>query len=79
MKLRLVLPTLFSFVTCAGAWAQSTPDDLRNVAPALERYSRERLAGEVWKRPELSPRDRALPPSWTLGEANAAPDQWMFA
>jgi len=30
------------------------------VAPALERYSRERLLGEVWKRPGLSLRDRSI-------------------
>src|SRR3712207_787586 len=37
-----------------------TPDDTRMVAPALERYSRERLLGEVWKRPGLVPRDRSI-------------------
>jgi 4-carboxymuconolactone decarboxylase len=40
--------------------AQSSSDDLGAVAPALEKYSRERLFGEVWKRPNLSPRDRSL-------------------
>lgn len=60
MKLHLVLPAVLSFVTCAGALAQSSADDLRRVAPALEKHSRERLIGEVWKRPELSPRDRGL-------------------
>jgi 4-carboxymuconolactone decarboxylase len=36
-----------------------TRDDLRNVAPALEKYA-EGVLGEVWKRPGLSPRDRAI-------------------
>ena len=43
--------------------AYATPpisDDLRSVAPALDRYARERLAGDLWKRPDLSPRDRSL-------------------
>jgi 4-carboxymuconolactone decarboxylase len=37
-----------------------TPDDVRMVAPALERYQREVLVGDLWKRPGLSPRDRSL-------------------
>src|SRR5688572_16095506 len=37
-----------------------SPDDVRQVAPALERYTQERLYGEVWKRPDLSPRDRSI-------------------
>jgi 4-carboxymuconolactone decarboxylase len=35
-------------------------DDARRVAPALERYARERVLGDLWKRPGLSPRDRSL-------------------
>ena len=35
-------------------------NDLRAVAPALEKYSQDRLFGEVWKRPGLSPRDRSV-------------------
>ena len=37
-----------------------TPEEVRVVAPALETYTRERLLGEVWKRPGLSPRDRSI-------------------
>src|SRR3954469_3970864 len=37
-----------------------SPDDVRQVAPALERYTQERLYGEVWKRADLSPRDRSI-------------------
>jgi 4-carboxymuconolactone decarboxylase len=33
---------------------------LRSVAPALEKYTQDRLLGDVWKRPGLSPRDRSL-------------------
>lgn len=36
------------------------PDDVRMVAPALENYTRERLLGELWHRPGLSPRDRSI-------------------
>jgi 4-carboxymuconolactone decarboxylase len=37
-----------------------SPDDVRQVAPALEAYTQQRLYGEVWKRPGLAPRDRSL-------------------
>jgi len=30
------------------------------VSPALEKYTQDRLIGEVWKRPGLSPRDRSI-------------------
>lgn len=35
-------------------------DDIRAVSPALERFTREDIQGEVWKRPGLSPRDRSI-------------------
>jgi len=35
-------------------------DDIRTVAPALEKYRETRLLGEVWKRPGLAPRDRSI-------------------
>ena len=34
--------------------------DIKVVAPALDKYTRERLLGEVWKRPGLSARDRSI-------------------
>jgi 4-carboxymuconolactone decarboxylase len=37
-----------------------SPDDVRRVAPALEKYTQGRLFAEVWKRPDLSPRDRSI-------------------
>ncbi|MBX3499263.1 MAG: carboxymuconolactone decarboxylase family protein [Alphaproteobacteria bacterium] len=37
-----------------------TLDDIRQVAPGLERYAQTRLFGDLWKRPDLSPRDRSL-------------------
>jgi len=36
-----------------------SPEDVRTVAPALEEYTRERLDGDVWKRPDLTSRDRS--------------------
>lgn len=38
----------------------SSNDDLASVSPALERYRRETLHANVWKRPQLSPRDRSI-------------------
>ena len=35
-------------------------NDIRMVAPALDKYSEDRLLGEVWKRPGLAPRDRSI-------------------
>ena len=37
-----------------------SPEDVRTVAPALETYTQDRLYGDVWKRPDLTPRDRSL-------------------
>src|SRR4051812_12206609 len=37
-----------------------SPDDVRQVAPALEKNTQDRLYGEVWNRPGLSKRDRSL-------------------
>jgi len=37
-----------------------TNEDVRTVAPALEAYTQSRLFGDVWKRPDLAPRDRSI-------------------
>jgi 4-carboxymuconolactone decarboxylase len=34
--------------------------DVRTVSPVLERYLQTTLLGDLWKRPELSPRDRSI-------------------
>jgi 4-carboxymuconolactone decarboxylase len=34
--------------------------DLQIVSPALEKYTSGALLGDLWKRPELSPRDRSI-------------------
>ena len=35
-------------------------EDVRKVAPALEAYTQSHLLGDVWKRPDLAPRDRSI-------------------
>src|SRR5260370_16614524 len=37
-----------------------TPEDVRAVSPALEQYTQSRLLGDLWKRRDLSPRDRSI-------------------
>ncbi|MBV8811180.1 MAG: carboxymuconolactone decarboxylase family protein [Acidobacteriaceae bacterium] len=37
-----------------------TPDDIRAVSPALAHYTQTSISEDVWKRPNLSPRDRSL-------------------
>ena len=39
---------------------RTSPEQVQSVAPALERYTQERLYGEIWKRPGLTRRDRSL-------------------
>ena len=52
MKLLAVAIAMFS--------SSALANDVRAVAPALEKYTQQRLFGEVWKRPGLSPRDRSI-------------------
>src|SRR5215208_280699 len=37
-----------------------TSGDIRMVSPALERYAEGTLHGDLWNRPDLSPRDRSI-------------------
>jgi 4-carboxymuconolactone decarboxylase len=66
MKLLVAIASLFLACTCAQAQQPDiagrrlSPDDVRRVAPALEKYTQDRLYGEVWKRPGLTPHDRSL-------------------
>ena len=43
-----------------GSKPMLTYEDVRKVAPPLEAYTRNRLLGDVWKRPGLAPRDRSI-------------------
>jgi 4-carboxymuconolactone decarboxylase len=61
-----VVATLASLCLVASASAQTgtgsmrASNDIRAVAPALEKYTQERLLGDVWKRPGLGARDRGI-------------------
>lgn len=37
-----------------------TPEDIRAVSPALDQYTTGALHNDLWKRPDLSPRDRSI-------------------
>jgi 4-carboxymuconolactone decarboxylase len=68
MKLLAAAITSLSLLASASAQVDQTratttgltSDDVRSVAPVLERYGRERLMGDVWKRPGLTLRDRSI-------------------
>lgn len=44
----------------AKASSAPTPDDIRAVAPVLEKYRSETVSGDLWQRPGLAPRDRSI-------------------
>ncbi|MEN3385879.1 MAG: 4-carboxymuconolactone decarboxylase [Hyphomicrobiales bacterium] len=62
--MKLLVMTLASLSMLASSAAQADPtkarQDMRGVAPALEKYRDNTVLGEVWKRPGLSPRDRSI-------------------
>ena len=46
--------------TSAASGAAPLRGELGQVAPGLERYRQEALLGNLWRRPDLSPRDRSV-------------------
>ena len=62
--MKLIAMTLASLSLLASSTAQADPrkarDDVRAVAPALEKYKQDTLFGDLWKRPGLNPRDRSI-------------------
>jgi 4-carboxymuconolactone decarboxylase len=47
-------------VTGARAQEANMQEDVRAVAPALEKYAENTVLGDLWKRPDLSTRDRSV-------------------
>jgi 4-carboxymuconolactone decarboxylase len=70
MKMQPAAIALLSLMAMQSAHAEETTsmtgmlmltnEDVRKVAPALEAYTQSRLLGDVWKRPDLAPRDRSI-------------------
>jgi 4-carboxymuconolactone decarboxylase len=69
--MKILIATLASLALIGLSQAQDTKvipnskpmlsrDEIGMVAPALDKYTQERLLGDVWKRPELGPRDRSI-------------------
>ncbi len=60
--MKLIAMTLASLSLLASSTAQATKehDDVRAVAPALEKYKQDTLFGDLWKRPGLTVRDRSI-------------------
>jgi 4-carboxymuconolactone decarboxylase len=61
MTLQLTALTILalSVVHPARADQAAAPSDLHSVAPALERYNEGLVESDLWKRPDLLPRDRS--------------------
>jgi 4-carboxymuconolactone decarboxylase len=64
--MKLLAATVALSALAAGAEAQQpgptrvAPPDMQAITPPLATYTDEVLFGDVWKRPELAPRDRSL-------------------
>jgi 4-carboxymuconolactone decarboxylase len=70
--MRVLAATILSLCLIASGAAQGgqtliegvkpmvTPEDIRAVAPALEKYAQGVLLGDLWKRPGLTARDRSI-------------------
>src|SRR5258705_4716746 len=60
--MKLIAMTLASLSLLASSTAHATKarDDVRAVAPALEKYQQDTLFGDLWKRTGLNPRDRSI-------------------
>jgi 4-carboxymuconolactone decarboxylase len=59
-SLALIASSVQAQETDAKSKSVLSREDVRVVSPALDRYTHDRLLGEVWKRPGPSPRDRSV-------------------
>jgi 4-carboxymuconolactone decarboxylase len=62
---RNLIPVLFGVANTVAMAQSSVPDtpaarEAREIAPQLYNYTDKVLFGDLWKRPDLSPRDRSL-------------------
>jgi 4-carboxymuconolactone decarboxylase len=60
MKLIAMTLATLSMLASSIALADKVRDDVRAVAPALEKYRQDTIFGDLWKRPGLNPRDRSI-------------------
>jgi len=59
MTIPVATSPLLLFLPLLLASAQPR-EDVRAVSPALDRYTQNLLMGDLWKRPDLSRRDRSI-------------------
>jgi 4-carboxymuconolactone decarboxylase len=55
-----LVPLIEASPSMAASRDPSQAEALRAVAPALEQYRQDAILGSLWKRPDLSPRDRSI-------------------
>src|SRR3974390_1885454 len=60
MRIYAAAVASLSVALLAGAQPALTREDVRMVSPALDRYTQGPLMGDLWKRRDLSPRDRSI-------------------
>ena len=62
MKLFTLAALALSMIASPVARGQELKmkEDVRAVAPALDKYTQNTVMGGLWKRPDLAPRDRSL-------------------
>jgi 4-carboxymuconolactone decarboxylase len=51
---------VWSARNAAGHQQSTTNEEVAMIFPALERYTNDTVRGDLWKRPDLSPRDRSI-------------------
>lgn len=60
LSLCLIAPAAAAAQQASAEGSKSMQQDIRAVAPALEKYAQDTVLGDLWKRPALSPRDRGI-------------------
>ena len=60
ISLALIASSVQAQETKVAPKSMLTREDIRMVAPALDQYTQDRLLGDIWKRPGLTPRDRSI-------------------
>ena len=79
MKLIAMALASLSLLASSVALADLTKlrDDVRAVAPALEKYRQDTVFGDLWKRPGLNYRDRSIVTLAALITRAIRPQSWV--
>jgi 4-carboxymuconolactone decarboxylase len=71
-------PSAAQEASIKGVNPVSKPEDIRAVAPALEKYAHDVVLGDLWKRAGLSPRDRSIVTLAALIARDQSVEQWYY-